>query len=164
LLQSKPVVTGLGDDPMLRCHGLCIAFVAPLIVGCEQLTAPALPQVIAYQVPGFNDPLHKGASSDSCFSYQFHDVLVLDFCAYANVVRIPLDSQPRIRYLKIRSLLRSQTLPDSCTIACVSIRFMLNFTGCKLTLIRLSASERTIRTESFSILNGFSETRRTTTA
>lgn len=79
-----PVATGPGDDPMLRDRILCTAFVALVIVGCEKLTAPAPPQIIAYQVAGCNHPLHKGASSDSCFSYQFHDVLLLDLCTSAN--------------------------------------------------------------------------------
>jgi hypothetical protein len=69
---------------MFRCYVLRLTFVALVLTGCEKVTAPSSLQVVAYQVPRCNHSLGKGAQSDSCFSYQFHDALVLDFCASAN--------------------------------------------------------------------------------
>jgi hypothetical protein len=63
---------------------LAISVLALLIPTCEQSTDPRSPAVSAFQVPGCGGRFLKTTASDSCFSYQFHDALVVDFCASAN--------------------------------------------------------------------------------
>ncbi|MGA9364887.1 MAG: hypothetical protein WBW16_11045 [Bacteroidota bacterium] len=63
---------------------LAIGLLALLIATCEQSTDAPSPGVSAIQVPGCTGHFLKTTASDSCFSYQFHDALVVDFCAGAN--------------------------------------------------------------------------------
>jgi hypothetical protein len=63
-----------------------IRFGCDIFPGCGQSTEPASPPAsptfVAYQVPGCAS--HLGEGEDSCFSYEFHDTLVVEFCATAN--------------------------------------------------------------------------------
>jgi hypothetical protein len=61
-----------------------LAAIATLLLGCEKSTEPQNPRIVSYQVPGCQAQLGKLASSDSCFSYQFHQALVVEFCMVAN--------------------------------------------------------------------------------
>jgi hypothetical protein len=63
---------------------LAIGVLALLIPTCEQSTDPRGADVTAFQVPGCGNHLGKTAVNDSCFSYQFHDALVVEFCMNAN--------------------------------------------------------------------------------
>lgn len=58
--------------------------VACIFWACHKSTGPASPTVVAYQVPGCVSQLGKSGLSDSCFSYQFHEALAVDFCATGN--------------------------------------------------------------------------------
>lgn len=61
-----------------------ISVLVMLMRACETSTEPDAHDVIAFQVPGCQRQLGKSTASDSCFSYQFHDALIVDFCASAN--------------------------------------------------------------------------------
>ena len=63
---------------------LAIGVLALLIPTCEQSTEMQSPDVRAFQVPGCGGHFLKTTASDSCFSYQFHDALVVEFCMSAN--------------------------------------------------------------------------------
>jgi hypothetical protein len=63
---------------------LAISALALLIPTCEESTDTHSPDVSAFQVPGCGGHLLKVTATDSCFSYQFQDALVVDFCASAN--------------------------------------------------------------------------------
>ncbi len=52
--------------------------------GCEKSVSPVRNADSITQMPGCLSTLRASATPDSCFSYQFHDVLVVDFCASAN--------------------------------------------------------------------------------
>jgi hypothetical protein len=64
--------------------GFALGVLAVLMAACERSTEPDAPSVVAFQVPGCGANLLKASASDSCFSYQFHDALIVDFCATAN--------------------------------------------------------------------------------
>jgi hypothetical protein len=64
--------------------GFALGIIAVFMVACERSTEPDAPSVVAFQVPGCGANLLKASASDSCFSYQFHDALIVDFCATAN--------------------------------------------------------------------------------
>lgn len=66
------------------CVALAIGVLALLIPTCEQSTDAPSPSVSAFQVPGCGGHLGKAAVNDSCFSYQFRDALVVEFCMNAN--------------------------------------------------------------------------------
>jgi hypothetical protein len=61
-----------------------VAVLALILSACHKSTEPGSPGVVAYQVPGCASQLGNRVFSDSCFSYQFHDALLVDFCASAN--------------------------------------------------------------------------------
>ena len=63
---------------------LVLSVLAVFMLGCEGSTEPDAPDVVAFQVPGCGANLLKASATDSCFSYQFHDALIVDFCATAN--------------------------------------------------------------------------------
>jgi hypothetical protein len=63
---------------------LAFGVLAVFMFACERSTEPDTPSVVAFQVPGCGANLLKASASDSCFSYQFHDALIVDFCATAN--------------------------------------------------------------------------------
>jgi hypothetical protein len=64
--------------------GFALGVLAVFMFACERSTEPDAPSVVAFQVPGCGANLVKASASDSCFSYQFHDALIVDFCATAN--------------------------------------------------------------------------------
>jgi hypothetical protein len=66
------------------CVALAIGLLALLIPTCEQSTDTQSPGVSAFQVPGCGSHLLKVTATDSCFSYQFHDALIVEFCMSAN--------------------------------------------------------------------------------
>ncbi len=51
---------------------------------CDKAITPEKSTSTIAQAPGCLSTLRASATPDSCFSYQFHDVLVVDFCATAN--------------------------------------------------------------------------------
>lgn len=51
---------------------------------CQKSTEPDTVDVHGFQIPGCNGQFRKAASADSCFSYQFHEELIVDFCASGN--------------------------------------------------------------------------------
>jgi hypothetical protein len=59
-----------------------VALLAFILSGCNGSTEPEPPPFVAYQVPGCAS--HLGEGVDSCFSYEFHGALSVDFCATAN--------------------------------------------------------------------------------
>jgi len=63
---------------------LCIG--ALMQPGCSKSVNPDNDQTRIVQIPGCKSgQLGKGSlSTDSCFTYQFHGALVVDFCASAN--------------------------------------------------------------------------------
>jgi hypothetical protein len=63
---------------------LVISVLCVVMLACEKSTEPTASNVIAFQVPRCQQELRKSATTDSCFSYQFHDALVVDFCAMGN--------------------------------------------------------------------------------
>ena len=63
---------------------LVVTVLSGLMCACEKSTEPGSPDVVAFQVRGCQPGLGKETSTDSCFSYQFHDALLVDFCASAN--------------------------------------------------------------------------------
>jgi hypothetical protein len=69
---------------MLHPHVILglIAVLAFILSGCDGSTEPEPPPFVAYQVPGCAS--HLGEGVDSCFSYEFHRALSVDFCATAN--------------------------------------------------------------------------------
>jgi hypothetical protein len=79
-------LTGSGVEQMLhpRISLRLIAVFAVILSTCHKSTEPGSPGVVAYQVPGCASQLGKRVLSDSCFSYQFRDALLVDFCASAN--------------------------------------------------------------------------------
>jgi hypothetical protein len=66
------------------CVFLAIGVLALLIPTCEQSTEVPSPSVSAFQVPGCGSDFLRVTVNDSCFSYQFHDALVVEFCMSAN--------------------------------------------------------------------------------
>jgi hypothetical protein len=71
---------------MFRAHHFLVpvASFALLIEACDRTTAPDSTRVVSYQIPGCTGQGEKRSAGDSCFSYQFHDALVVDFCASGN--------------------------------------------------------------------------------
>ena len=62
-----------------------ILLVAIALVACDKSTEPGSSAIVAYQVPGCGgNALGKRVVRDSCFSYDFRDALVVDFCTTAN--------------------------------------------------------------------------------
>lgn len=55
-----------------------------LFLSCKSSTEPVPPIFIARQVSGCNGSPGGLVAGDSCFSYQFHDALILDFCVTGN--------------------------------------------------------------------------------
>lgn len=78
--------TGSGVEQMLRPRLLrtFVAVLAFFLSGCDKGAEPAPAMFVAYQVPGCTSHLGKRVLEDSCFSYEFHDALSVDFCATAN--------------------------------------------------------------------------------
>ncbi len=66
-----------------RFHILIIVLMI-MFCGCEKSVSPGKNTNFVTQTPGCLSTLHASATPESCFSYQFHDVLVVDFCASAN--------------------------------------------------------------------------------
>ncbi len=68
-----------------RHQAFLFVLAIPLVLlACKSSTEPVTPTFLAQQVPGCIAALGKGVAVDSCFSYSFHDALVLDFCMSAN--------------------------------------------------------------------------------
>jgi hypothetical protein len=61
-----------------------IGILCVIVLACEESNEPEIANLIAYQVRGCQPQLLKVSANDSCFSYQFHDALIVDFCATAN--------------------------------------------------------------------------------
>lgn len=59
--------------------------VLPLILlACHKSTEALPSSMVAYQIPGCASGLAGSPARDSCFSYQFDDALLMDFCAVGN--------------------------------------------------------------------------------
>ena len=71
--------------------------------GCDKSVSPARNANSITQMPGCLSTLRASATPDSCFSYQFHDVLVVDFCATANCC-------PDINRFSTEYLIRNDTI------------------------------------------------------
>jgi len=68
-----------------RNYALFAMFTLPLLIlSCNISTEPADSTMVALQVGGCQHGLGKSISGDSCFTYQYHDALILDFCASGN--------------------------------------------------------------------------------
>ena len=68
-------------------YSLLVLLLAVLVFGCaEKSTGPTSPASVVVEVPGCRPsyPNKALAFGDSCFSYQFQDQLVVDFCVSAN--------------------------------------------------------------------------------
>lgn len=66
-----------------RMIGTCFfCLTLPTVFACDETTQPAPPGVIALQVPGCQQ--RRAPGLDSCFSYEFHEALTVDFCADGN--------------------------------------------------------------------------------
>ncbi len=66
---------------------LFVLLLSLVAFGCAAVsTGPAATTSVVFEVPGCR-PSYPGKalmSVDSCFSYQFHDQLIVDFCVSAN--------------------------------------------------------------------------------
>ncbi len=51
---------------------------------CSRSTEPAAPAFVAFQASGCRQGIDRPATQDSCFSYQYDDLLLVDFCATGN--------------------------------------------------------------------------------
>jgi hypothetical protein len=51
---------------------------------CEKATEPDGANVVAFQAAGCHRQFFRGTANDSCFSYQFHAALVVEFCVLGN--------------------------------------------------------------------------------
>ena len=68
-----------------RNHIVLAIILLPLFsFACKSSTEPTMSTMLAHQVGGCNSVLAKGTSGDSCFSYQFKEVFVADFCVLGN--------------------------------------------------------------------------------
>ncbi len=71
---------------ILRSVVLPFCIAALMLPGCSKSVSPEDDQTRIVQIPGCKSgQLGKSSqSTDSCFTYQFHDALVVYFCATAN--------------------------------------------------------------------------------
>jgi hypothetical protein len=68
-----------------RHSALVVIIALPLcLISCKGSTEPLIPRFVAQQVPGCSASLNKTVIGDSCFSYQFHDALTMEFCMTGN--------------------------------------------------------------------------------
>ena len=79
-------LTGSGVEQVFHARIILalVSVLALILSACQKSTEPGSPSVVAYQVPGCASQLGTRGASDSCFSYQFRDALLIDFCATAN--------------------------------------------------------------------------------
>ena len=88
----SPDRAGGGQESLMKTDSMnritytlvAIALVSTVILACDKSTGPAPPDMIAGQIAGCQSHLPKVGSADSCFSYEFHEALIVDFCAMAN--------------------------------------------------------------------------------
>jgi hypothetical protein len=71
----------------IQFYSLFVLLLALLVFGCaEKSTGPATTANVIFEEPGCRPSYANKALAfgDSCFSYQFQDLLVVDFCVSAN--------------------------------------------------------------------------------
>jgi hypothetical protein len=102
---------------IFRSVAFSLFMLALLVPGCNKSVEPDDSQTRIVQIPGCKSgQLGKGsAATDSCFTYQFHDALVVDFCASANCC--PDSNRFLIRH-EIRSDTIFVTIADTAAALC----------------------------------------------
>jgi hypothetical protein len=113
-------VVSRGIYPKMKIlRSLVLLFIVATLIqsDCSKSVIPENDQTLIVQIPGCKSRLLvKGSQSvDSCFTYQFHDALIVDFCASANCC--PDTNRFLIRH-EMRSDTISVTIADTAAALC----------------------------------------------
>lgn len=111
---------------------LFLAGLSLISLTCSKSTEPAAPGIVAFQAPGCQQVVGGLSSPDSCFSYRYEDLLLVDFCATGNCCP---DSNRFLIQCEIRQDTILVTIADTAANLCrCNCRYLLHVQLTELSL------------------------------